>query len=506
MFEPGAKFENYTLESYLGSGSFAQVWRARDEKNHEIAIKIYHESAKDDFQILMEREYEELSSLIHPNIITPTSFGYVNTSPYITCPLCDGNLNQLLNQRILELKKNKKNVENLFNELELASILCDISTGLDFLKTKKVVHHDIKPSNLLFKHKAGKFKAYISDFGASYFMKKTLAKGSHKEELNSEYVGYGLSLGYAAPEVYKGRPVFASDVFSLGISIYELATGDLPSKTSNLGLGYVLNHDGFVPELSGNYSDNFKNLIFKMMDRYPENRPTSIDIQNYCTTFINSGKWPEISKNTTKGEQVYKPYTQVKPLQPAYVSSNQATSSSYINKLKNSKSFIISVISLLTLVIVLWFLLNKNNKNSDDVLTEFLQKGKFNEYLNHLETDYKKYPKSKTLQLIGTVKTTLEKYNVTNYNKEGLAIIESNGLRGLINQDFNVILEPFWKDIKFNGTIIAVQNQDYHWGAFDMRGEQLLPAEFLNIKISEDRKSIEGTHYKTKKMSFKQIN
>jgi len=495
MLDSGSRIDGYILQSYLGSGSFAQVWKAHNDLGEEVALKIYHESAADDFNLLMEREYEEVMALRHPNIIVPSKYGFFGKSPYLICPLCDGNLNQLLNHRILDFKKNKKDIENVFTETELALILRDVSAGLEFLENRKVVHHDIKPSNILYKMDENmNIQCFISDFGASYFMKKTLVKGSNKEDFsNSGYGTYGLSLGYASPEVYKGKPQFASDVFSLGVTIFELATGDLPSKTSNLGLGYLLNHDGELPDITGSFKSKFKDIISRMLDKIPGNRPSASTLHSMSTSFIATGIWPEMSKISTKGDLVYKPYT-------LQINSNQSNTSSehkysFFNNLFSSKKNLYFLIAGVVVIISLLFLRNlkSDTKALDDVtIKEFLVKRKYDDYVKELEAIYKMHPDEKLRNNIGAIKSGIERYSEIRFNQQGIGIVEENGLFGIIDQEFKEVIKPEWRQIKVNSKLIFVKSINDLYGAYDLQGRLLLKPEYSKIILSDDASSLEA--------------
>lgn len=208
-FKQGDVFaNNYVLKRKLGSGSFGTVWLAHNNlADIDIAIKIYwslDESGLCDFR----KEFQIAYKLQHQNLLHINHFDVYNQHPFLVMPYCsNGSVSSHIGQ---------------MNEKQIWQFIKDVSSGLDYLHSQcpAIIHQDIKPDNILIDDN-GRF--LISDFGISNNIELSL-KQSTKDA--------GISAGtiaYMGPERFEKKPVTtsASDMWSLGMSIYELITGDV---------------------------------------------------------------------------------------------------------------------------------------------------------------------------------------------------------------------------------------------------------------------------------------
>jgi len=205
----------YELEELVGTGGMSSVFRARDlQLDRQVAIKILHERYVDDPEYVerFRREARAVAQLSHPNIVTVIDRGVEEGRQYIVFEHVDGeNLKELVarNGRL-----------PLRQAVELTLSVAD---GLAFAHQHGLVHRDVKPQNVLLSRE-GEVK--VTDFGIAR---------SLDVEHGVTQTGTVLGTGeYLAPEQASGSPVSpATDVYSLGVVLWELLTGDVPFAGEN---------------------------------------------------------------------------------------------------------------------------------------------------------------------------------------------------------------------------------------------------------------------------------
>ena len=234
----------YVLKESIGRGMFGQVWLAHDRaKDEDVAIKFYvalDNKGREEFI----QEYRIAAGLEHPNLLVTKDFGVWQDHPWLTMRFCDsGSAGDIVGKLRPTLK----------DELTIWRFIHDVAAGLAYLhhvKPEPIVHQDIKPDNVLI---ASDGTFLITDFGISKRIRNTISKQSTR----------ALKAGapaYMGPERFSDNPepVFASDVWSLGVSIYELAEGELPF--SGMG-GMMMNKGVEIPMLSSGWSENLNDIM-----------------------------------------------------------------------------------------------------------------------------------------------------------------------------------------------------------------------------------------------------
>jgi eukaryotic-like serine/threonine-protein kinase len=200
--------ERYELEELVGSGGMSRVFRARDRLlDREVAVKILHEQylEDEDYVERFRREARAAAQLGHPNIVTVIDRGRSNGCEYIVFEYVEGeNLKQLV-ERAGPLPVRRA--------LELA---IQIGRALEFAHSNGLVHRDVKPQNVLLREG----RAKVTDFG--------IARTVDVHGLTQTGTVLGTS-DYIAPEQAQGLGASEqSDVYSLGVVLYELLTGAPP--------------------------------------------------------------------------------------------------------------------------------------------------------------------------------------------------------------------------------------------------------------------------------------
>lgn len=292
LYSPGIKIDGFKLIKHIGSGGTAEVWEVEDANLNRWAFKIFSPTrGMDEHAIrLFKLEFQKTEKLVHSNILRARKYGEYQNRPYIIFDLCDTSVMKMLHDmihasRILSLKKRA-----IFREEELAKIICQVADALKYLHENGIVHQDIKPDNILVKTGFNENHTYmISDFGVSTDIKMTILRDSDILRDSNK----GLTPDYAAPELYQGAVIPATDIFALGISLFELSTGRPPISNTSMTTAIALLNGGSIPDLPEEYSQRFNAIIKKCLQLHPEERPTAAELVEWSTFFIQEQYWPD---------------------------------------------------------------------------------------------------------------------------------------------------------------------------------------------------------------------
>jgi serine/threonine protein kinase len=199
----GGRLGKYRLDRRLGLGASASVWRARDQvEGRVVALKIVQPAVVEEFgRRAIENEARLAARLDHENILAIRNADWIDPYFVIVTEVAQRSLDSYATAR---------------RSPALAlSIVRDVASALAYAHGRRILHRDVKPANiLLFPGQVAK----LSDFGTARF-------APQRTGILTE-VG---TMGYMSPEQAYGRAVYASDVFSLGLTAYELLTGRLPT-------------------------------------------------------------------------------------------------------------------------------------------------------------------------------------------------------------------------------------------------------------------------------------
>ena len=205
MFFRGQTVGKYRILSPLGSGGFGSVYLAEDTWiDKKVAIKVPHRQNLDFGELL--REPRLLASLSHPNIVTILTAEKQDDVFFIVMEYVPGDTLEAVIER-----------EGTIDLARALDYTCQICNAMDHAHKQGIIHRDLRPGNVLVTEQ-GLIK--VADFGTSRFL---------------EIAAHGTTVigspPYMAPEQFQGKAVFASDIYSLGVTMYEMFTGVLPYDT-----------------------------------------------------------------------------------------------------------------------------------------------------------------------------------------------------------------------------------------------------------------------------------
>ncbi len=225
-FEAAAQLGHYIIIAPLGKGGMGEVYRARDTRlNREVALKVLPESFAQDADRLSRFEQEALatSALNHPNILTVHDFGLHEGNPFIVMELLEGE------ELRAQLRSGGLPIPQAIDYAE------QIAAGLATAHEKGIVHRDLKPENLFVTHD-GRVK--ILDFGLVKLKPQRAEPVGSEVATQKQITNPGTVMGtasYMSPEQARGEKVDArSDLFSLGVVLYEMVAGQRPFAGANM--------------------------------------------------------------------------------------------------------------------------------------------------------------------------------------------------------------------------------------------------------------------------------
>ncbi len=251
------QYGRYQIVSELGRGAMGVVYQAHDPQiDRIIALKVLRDDrvTSEDFVKRFLKEAMAVGRLSHPGIVTVYDIGQDHGSVYIAMEYLEGTpLNELMESR-------------KFSYEEIADIGSQVARALHYAHQKGIIHRDIKPPNIIITPD-GQIK--VTDFGIA----RIEDPDAHQMTQAGEILGTPV---YMSPEQVKGHLVDGrSDIYSLGIILYEMVTGERPFGGSNLAAIFrSITLDQAKPPsiLDTGVPQSLSALIMKSIDREPENR------------------------------------------------------------------------------------------------------------------------------------------------------------------------------------------------------------------------------------------
>jgi predicted ATPase/tRNA A-37 threonylcarbamoyl transferase component Bud32 len=268
--EPPAEVAGYEILERLGGGGMGVVFKARQQKlDRLVALKFLPRDCANDPAWLarFRREARTASALNHPNICTIYDTGESGGRPFISMELIEG--------RTLQVP-----VGQCFPVGELTRLFAQAARALAAAHAAGVVHRDIKPANLMVRAD-GILK--VLDFGLARRVPANRAQASSTSDMSTEQGTMIGTLLYMSPEQARAEPVdVASDIFSLGLVLYELATRRHPFYDDlDIGVLNAIIGQSPVPpsRLNLEIPAGLDALIQHMLDKDPRLRPTALEVE-----------------------------------------------------------------------------------------------------------------------------------------------------------------------------------------------------------------------------------
>jgi serine/threonine-protein kinase len=273
-------YGRYEIIRELGRGSMGVVYQAHDPKiDRSVAIKVLRQDrvTSETFVKRFLREAKAVGRLSHPNIVTIFDVAEDQGSIYISMEFVEGEpLDKVIRAKGFGLK-------------EIVNLGIQIAETLDYAHQKGVIHRDIKTSNIIVKSD-GQIK--ITDFGIAYI----------EDPCSTFQTQNGIILGtpaYMSPEQVLGKHVDGrSDIFSLGIILYELSLGKRPFGKEGQNLATLFNEivhkDPPIPSHANPHiPDNLSQIIMRCLNKEPDERfQTGKDLAESLKSYIKESKSP----------------------------------------------------------------------------------------------------------------------------------------------------------------------------------------------------------------------
>ncbi len=255
MLKPGMFIsERYEVIDKVGSGGMADVYKARDQRlNRFVAIKVLKPEYSSDksFVNKFRGEAQSAAGLSHPNIVNVYDVGDDSGLHFIVMELVEG----ITLKRFIE-RKGKLEVK------EAVGITIQIAQGMEAAHDNHIIHRDIKPQNIIIS-RDGKVK--VTDFG--------IAKATNSNTITSNAMG---SVHYLSPEQARGGySDEKSDIYSLGVTLYEMLSGKVPfagDNTVSVALLHIQGEAMPLRELDPEIPFSIDKIVQKCMQKRPERR------------------------------------------------------------------------------------------------------------------------------------------------------------------------------------------------------------------------------------------
>jgi serine/threonine protein kinase len=254
--------KRYELEELVGRGGMSSVYRAHDSLlERYVALKVLHEqySKDEDFVERFKREARSVAQLQHPNIVTVIDRGEQDGRQYIVFEYVEGE-----NLKELVVRKGRLEVR------EALEIAIEVARALGFAHEHGLVHRDVKPQNVLLN---GDGRAKVTDFGIARSL-----------DVEQGVTQTGTVLGtsnYIAPEQASGKHVDQhSDVYSLGVVLYEMLTGELPFPGESfvaVALKHVNEAPPSVVDVRGDIPPRVAEAVDRALEKEPKRRFPGMD-------------------------------------------------------------------------------------------------------------------------------------------------------------------------------------------------------------------------------------
>ncbi len=289
----------YKIESVAGKGGMATVYVAYDPLfERRVAIKLLPSEvlSQPTLRQRFEREAKIVAALDHPYLVPVYDIGKENNVPYLVMRyMRGGSLVEQLDEGALSVDK-------------AVEIILRLADGLNAIHEKNIIHRDLKPSNILFDQWGSPF---ISDFGMARPM-----------QVDAMITSLGSTVGtpaYMSPEQIQGESDIdcRSDIYALGILLYEMLSGEHPYETDSL-VGVIVQHITEPPprllDKNPALSSGFEDVILKAMAKNPKDRyPTALAM----AAAVKAAQVQERGRQTVVSQMIASPIIEEKRVKTA---------------------------------------------------------------------------------------------------------------------------------------------------------------------------------------------
>jgi Tol biopolymer transport system component/serine/threonine protein kinase len=294
---PGAQLGPYQISSLLGTGGMGEVYRAHDSKlKRDVAIKILpqHTAADPARRARFEREAQSIAALNHPNIVTIHSVEEADGVLFLTMELVDGQpVDSLIAKGGLPLTR-------------LLALAIPLTDAVSAAHQKGITHRDLKPANVMV---TADGRVKVLDFGLAKLVEATPVAAGVSELPTRVLTGEGRIVGtvaYMSPEQAEGKPVdHRSDLFSLGVMLYERATGvrpftgDTPVSTMT---SILRDTPRSITEINSGMPRDLAVIVRRCLVKNPEQRTQSAkDLRNQLEDLQQAMDSGELSAPAASG-------------------------------------------------------------------------------------------------------------------------------------------------------------------------------------------------------------
>lgn len=264
----GKTIEHYRIDFMLGQGGMAAVYRATDLRlQRQVAIKLMHPhlAVQQSFQRRFLQEARAAAKLDHPNIIRVLTFNNLNNDLFIVMELVTGGN---LRHHIKKLYEEGR----VIDYPEAIELVYQMADALSYAHKQGMIHRDIKPDNVLLKPDAGglrlSYRPILTDFGLA-----KLTASSDSAVTDQQPIG---TYPYMSPEQCLADPIDQrSDIYSLGVMLYELSVGRLPFNPKSIAEAARMHGREPVPSPSNarpNFPPELQTVILRALEKDPAKR------------------------------------------------------------------------------------------------------------------------------------------------------------------------------------------------------------------------------------------
>ncbi len=289
----GEKIGGYEIISKIGEGGLGVVYKARQlSMGRVVALKVLHEKwlTDDEFRKRFLVEARLVGRLSHPNLIQVIDVGRHRNQLYYSMEFIDGDpVEKMIDDR------------RKLTIIESINIITQVASALDYLASKKIVHRDVKPGNIMLTKKG---IAKLGDFG---FVKSSLDSILSPE---GEILG---TPDYISPEAASGdRTIdFRSDIYCLGVTFYHMICGTPPFYGSSEDVldSHIFHKPPSIKEYTPEAPTKLCNIIFKMMEKDPDKRQ-----QTFSQVIIELEEVRQVLAPNTPAPSPTAPFTALPPV------------------------------------------------------------------------------------------------------------------------------------------------------------------------------------------------